>query len=268
MSVTENAIAPQSSKDAPVKLNSSASAMLANMAQATAGMATKAELDATINANKPRPSANTETSDISQVYPVEVLIPSEALAAIQVRAWQTAMKDQQDVKVASRFVANRLLKFKDNATKLKMLRYVLLLIEFYNAAIPGKFGRKIKRPDELKLILNGQPESLLQGVKRKFSDGPMMSRHQADLLITHICAIALVLENYEVDTWDLKEDLKLDVNPMTQYFKEVGARVGSMPDGVRKSLGIDKAAAAQRRIAKLKIPLEFPATKFVRAGRR
>lgn len=271
MAVTENAIDPtKANRDptkAPLKLDSAATAMLANMAEATASMATKAELDASMNAAKPRPQANTETTDITKVYTVDTLIGKDTMAAMQVRTWQVAMRDGKNVQVASRFVANRLLKFKDNVEKLKMLRYMLLLIDFFNNTTPGRDGRKLKRPDDLKLILDGQPESLLQSIKRKFADGPLMSRHNADLLITHVCAIALVLENYELDTWDLKEDFKLELNPMSQYFKEVGAKVVNMPEGYRKGLGIDKAAAAQRRVARLKIPLEFPTTKFVRARR-
>jgi len=230
-------------------------------------MATKEELDAAMNAAKPRPYANVETSDITQVYTIDGLIGKENMAALQVRQWQVDMKAGKNVQVTSRFVANRLLKFRDNVEKLKMLRYILLLLDFYNNTTPGRDGRKLKRADDLKLILSNQPESLLTSIKRKFTDGPIMSRHNSDLLITHICAIALVLENYELDTWDLKEDLKLELNPMCQYFKEVGAKVGSVTETFRKQAGLDKANAGQRRLARLKIPLEFPKTKFVRSRR-
>lgn len=230
-------------------------------------MATKAELDAAMNAAKPRPYANTETQDITQVYTVDSLIGKESMPALQVRKWQVDMKAGVNVQVSSRYVANRLLKYRENVEKLKMLRYILLLLDFYNNTTPSKDGRRLKRADDLKNILDNQPESLLTSIKRKFTEGPMMSRHNSDLLITHICAIALVLENYEVDTWDLKEDLKLEMPGMVQYFKEVGAKVVAMTETYRKSVGMDKAAASQRRLAKLKVPLEFPTTKFVR-GRR
>lgn len=273
LSVTENAISPDKSArnklaNGTTKLDSVSSAMMANMAEATASMATREELDNAMNANKPRPKANTETTDLSKVYTVETLIGTETMTTIQVRPWQVEMKAQREVMVASRFVANRLNKFKDNVEKLKMLRYMLLLIEFYNSTKPGRDGRRLPKPDELKPMINGQPESLLQGVKRKFADGSMMSRHSADLLITHLCAIAMVVDNFEVDIWDLKDDLKLEVAGMTLYFKEIGAKIVAFPEGMRKAMKMEKAAASQRKLARLKIPLEFPTTKFVRASKR
>lgn len=273
LSRTENAISPDKSArnklaNGSTKVDSASAAMMANMAEATAGMATREELDLVMNANKPRPQANTETTDLNKVYTIESLIGTENLASVQVRPWVVEMKAGKEVMVSSRFVANRLNKFKDNAEKLKILRYMLLLIEFYNSTTSGRDGRKLARGDDLKLIIAGQPESLLTGVKRKFTEGPIMTRHSADLLITHLCAMAMVVDNYEVEMWDLKDDLKLEIAPMSQYFKEIGARVVALPEGMRKSLGIEKAAAAQRKVARLKIPLEFPTTKFVRGSKR
>ena len=273
LSVTENAISPDKSArnklaNGTTKVDATAAAMMANMAEATAGMATKEELDLVMNANKPRPNANTETTDLSKVYTVETLIGTETMASILVRPWQTEMKAGREVMVPSRFVAARLVKFKDNVEKLKMLRYMLLLIQFINATKSGREGRKLPRHDELKTINEGQPDSLLQGVKRKFSEGPTMTRHSADLLITHLCAIAMVVDNYEVDMWDLKDDLKMEIGPMAQYFKEIGAKIVAYPEGMRKAMRIEKAAASQRKLAKLKIPLEFPTTKFVRSSKK
>ena len=273
LSVTENAISPDKSArnklaNGTTKVDATAAAMMANMAEATAGMATKEELDLVMNANKPRPKANTETTDLSKVYTVETLIGTETMASILVRPWQTEMKAGREVMVPSRFVAARLVKFKDNVEKLKMLRYMLLLIQFINATKSGREGRKLPRHDELKTINEGQPDSLLQGVKRKFSEGPTMTRHSADLLITHLCAIAMVVDNYEVDMWDLKDDLKMEIGPMAQYFKEIGAKIVAYPEGMRKAMRIEKAAASQRKLAKLKIPLEFPTTKFVRSSKK
>ena len=37
-----------------------------------------------------------------------------------------------------------------------------------------------------------------------------MTKWHVDNLITHIAALALYVEGYEVDTFDLREDLRLD----------------------------------------------------------
>jgi DNA-directed RNA polymerase I subunit RPA49 len=268
-SVTENAISPDKSArnlaaNGTTKLDSASAAMLANMAEATAGMSTREQLERAVDAAKPRPKANLETKDITEVYTIDTLIGVDTMKLIPVRQWQKDMKDKKEVMVTSRFVANRLRKFADQVEKLKMLRYMLLLTDFYNATRPTRGGRSLPRRDELKTILGEMPEGVLEGVKRKFADGTMMSKFKADLLITHLCAIACVVENYDVDTWDLKEDLKLDVAGITQYFKEIGAKVTGFTETMRRQMGLEKAAAAQRRIARLKIPLEFPTARFAR----
>ena len=38
----------------------------------------------------------------------------------------------------------------------------------------------------------------------------MVNKWHMDLLITHIAALSVVIDGFEVDTYDLKEDLRLD----------------------------------------------------------
>ena len=38
----------------------------------------------------------------------------------------------------------------------------------------------------------------------------ILNKWAIDKLITHICALALAIDNYDVDVFDLREDLKLD----------------------------------------------------------
>jgi DNA-directed RNA polymerase I subunit RPA49 len=51
---------------------------------------------------------------------------------------------------------------------------------------------------------------------------------------------------------------------MSQYFHEIGAKVVAANEVERKKLGLDKAAAAQRKFAKLRLPLDFPKLRFAR----
>jgi len=49
---------------------------------------------------------------------------------------------------------------------------------------------------------------------------------------------------------------------MSQYFQELGCKVAAPTEKERAELRIpNKALAAQRRIARLKLPLEFPKTR-------
>ena len=93
----------------------------------------------------------------------------------------------------------------------------------------------------------------------------MITTFGADLIKTHLCALACIVDNYEVNTYDLQEDLKLDTKTMSQYFMEIGAKITALGETERRKLGLEKSVAAQRRVAKLKLPLEFPKVSF---GRR
>jgi DNA-directed RNA polymerase I subunit RPA49 len=74
----------------------------------------------------------------------------------------------------------------------------------------------------------------------------------------YLCALAMIVDSAEVDVWDLKEDLKLETREMSVYFTEIGAKVGPLGEAERKRLRLEKAAAAQHRVAKLKAPLKYP----------
>lgn len=39
-----------------------------------------------------------------------------------------------------------------------------------------------------------------------------MNKWAVDNLVTHVCALALVIDDFEVDTYHLKEDLRLENN--------------------------------------------------------
>lgn len=81
----------------------------------------------------------------------------------------------------------------------------------------------------------------------------------------HICALALFIDNMEVDIWLLKEDTKLEIRALTQYFEELGARVRQVTEAERTRREMTKAQAAATRMARLKLPLQFPRAK---KGRR
>ncbi|KAF8865909.1 RNA polymerase I associated factor, A49-like protein [Acephala macrosclerotiorum] len=269
-SVTENAISPEKSArklangQAP-KLNGASAAIIANMAEATKGMSSRDELAKAADAAKPRPRANEDATDIQDVYTIDSLIGLDTMKLIPVKQWQDAMTEKKEVVVPSRFVANRIARTRpDNIEKLKILRYMLLLLEVYDKSSGMRSVRKVPKREVLKEILGDMPEAVLEGVKRKFTNGNEMSKFQGDLLITHLCAMACLVDNYEVDMWDLQEDLKLETKPMSQYFNEIGAKITALGEGERKKLNLTKAASKQRRVAKLKIPLEFPKVSFGR----
>ena len=263
VSLTENAIGPaRSYGDKPAKMDSGAAAIIASMEEATAGMATRDELAEAAEAAKPRPKANLDAEEIKDVYTIDNLIGEDIFKSIPVLEWQTAVKAQKAIRVNSKWVASRITKVAASTEKLKCLRYMLLLVDLYNSLQFIRGGKKLPKKEDMRKLAGNMPESILEGMRRKFADGATMSKFQVDLLITHICALACLVDNFEVDMWDLRLDMKMEIKQMQLYFHEIGARIVAFPEARRAALGIDKAMAAQRKLARLKLPLDFPKVSF------
>jgi DNA-directed RNA polymerase I subunit RPA49 len=264
-SLTENAITKNRAPDGiPVEIDSATSTMLAHMSEATAGMATRDQLQAAVDEAKPRPKANINAENVNDVYTVEELIGSEVMKLIPVKEWQDLVKKKQDVFVDFNYVAKRIELSSSNVQKLKVLRYLCCVLMFFRATSPRRGVRVLPQKNALREALSDVPEAVLGNIQRKFSSHGEMSKFQQDLLITNVCALALVVDNFEVDMSDLLKDLQLDQKQLNTYFSEIGARITPATESERKMLGVDKAAARKHYFARLKLPLAFPKAKFAR----
>lgn len=271
-SLTENAISLNKSarQTSPggsqrTKMDSVTTAMLESIAETTGNMATREELSAAADEAKPRPKANLAAESVNEVYTVESLIGPEITKLIPVKEWRDAVKAGKEVITKSKYVAHRLSKAASEVQKLRALRYLLSLLEFFGSARPkGKGIRTLPYKDGLRVAVPGVPEAVVEHIRRKFSVNGQMLKYQTDLLITHVCALALVVDNFEVDLYDLREDLHLEAKEISQYFQEIGAKVVPANEVERKRLALDKAAAQQRKFARLRLPLEFPKLRFAR----
>ncbi|KAK2628475.1 hypothetical protein QTJ16_001578 [Diplocarpon rosae] len=268
-SVTENAISPDKSARAngkPSKINAATAAMIASMAEGANAIKPRDELAQQVEDSKPRPKANKGATTIQEVYTVDSLIGIDIFKAVPIREWEKSLKANKEFMVSSRYVSSRVGQVSGNPEKLKILRYMLLMLDVLGACKNGRGGKELPRRDELKKVLQGDiPESVLESIKRKFTEGSKISKFKSDLMVTHLCALACLVDNYEVDMFPLQEDLGMETKQMVQYFMEIGAKIGVLGEPERRRQGLEKAAAAQRRVAKLKLPLEFPKVSF---GRR
>ena len=55
---------------------------------------------------------------------------------------------------------------------------------------------------------------------------------------------------------------------IAQYFKELGCRVNPPSEAERLKMKVTKAEAISHKLAKLKLPLEFPKARVVVASKR
>jgi len=232
--------------------------MLSSIAGSAGNAPTKEEQGKVMNESKIRPKGVEGELDPLQIYTVDNVVGLDTMKLIPVKRWVDSMHAKKEVQTSSRFVARRMHAHVENHEKLKLLRYMLLLIEFYNASKPARFGRMLPRREDLKKFLGDMPEAVLEGVKRKFTEGGVMSRQMSDSMLMYLCALAMMVDSAEVDMWDLKEDLKLETKEMSVYFTEIGAKIAPLGEAERRKRGLEKAAAAQHKVAKLRAPLKYP----------
>jgi len=142
-SVTENAIDQSklfrdpSKANEPEKFTAANMALLGSLAESAANVPTREELgDASTSANT-RPEGNKEVTDPTKIYIVDKVIGLDTMKIIPVRQWMETMKAKKEITTSSRFVARRLQMHAQNPEKLKILRYMLLLIDFYNSSSGG-----------------------------------------------------------------------------------------------------------------------------------
>ncbi|KAL4980231.1 A49-like RNA polymerase I associated factor-domain-containing protein [Aspergillus desertorum] len=172
----------------------------------------------------------------------------------------------------------------------------------------GRGNKRLPGRDDLRRILSGGskstsnnntdnlsssqatiPDPVIDGIRRKFAPGgSTVSKNDLTLLETTICALTLHLPPQPVkdgvptpnggnapnematDPSDLRDDLQLDNAKITQYFRELGCRVDKPRETEFAKFGIrgGKAEAATRRVARLRIPVEFPKVSRAAGSRR
>ncbi|KAF7115013.1 hypothetical protein CNMCM5793_001049 [Aspergillus hiratsukae] len=131
------------------------------------------------------------------------------------------------------------------------------------------------------------PDPVIDAIRRKFApQGSHLTKNDLTFLHTSICALSLHIppqpakdggasslggnspNELATDPADLRDDLRLESNTVLQYFRELGCRIDKPRESEFAKWGIKggKAEAAARRVARLKVPVEFP--KVSRGGRR
>jgi DNA-directed RNA polymerase I subunit RPA49 len=162
---------PTSSRNESVAEN-----ILSNMTSATGAMPTKEDLAAAVDSSKPRPTPNMAAEYPTDVYSIETVVGSELMTMIEIKDWVDASEAGQNIQVTSRYVAKRIARLSRNKQiqKLKVLRFILLCINFASALSAGGGGpsrpKKIPPKGKLEDIMGDDaPAGCVMAIRRKFA---------------------------------------------------------------------------------------------------
>lgn len=251
------------------------------------------ELQAQVQANKPIPTPNLSATHPSEVYTLESLVAGgiSTLNQMPIQEWQDAVNAGEAITSTSRYVAHRVdpVVKSTNVTHLQVLRYILTLIELTRNIKRGKGSdppgsKRVPLRADLKKVLSGGssatallPDTVVEAIRRKYAPGGVMTAHNITLLYTTICALSLHIPpapakdggnsslggntptELATDPSDLRDDLRLDTPTVTQYFRELGCKSDKPRESEFAKFGIKtKAEAANKRVCKLRLPLDFP----------
>ena len=255
-------IMPSTNADgSPKKLNRAAAATLDVIGEAGAKMATREELQATVDASKPVPRANLEAEDIQDVYDPVALIGRDTLNSIPYKDWQESVESGEGINVSSRYVASRIndvARGPNRASRLRLLRYVYYLVVFYASATRKGRTRKAARKKDF-IELSGASPQVASQIHNKFTErGEINTFHDA-LILTHLFAFVSIIDNFELEIQHLREDLGIDHEKFSQHYSEIGGRVIQAKE---------RDTGKSVRVARLALPLHFPKQRRMRQRRR
>jgi len=237
-----------------------ASAVVSSM-PSTSSMPTPEEMQAEVDENKPRPQAHLEAEIPADVYPIEELVGGvNVLRIIGVKEWMDKVKVGEDVQVKSMFVARRLKAEVQggNVKRIKTLKYLLLLVEWFKLLKPvNRGGLRVPKLEDMGALVSAFSSDLIAGLSRRFSEGSQLNKWHIDNLITHILALAIAFDNCTSDTHDIQNDMRLEVKDISRYYAELGCLIAAPTETERTRLSIGKAEAGNHRIARLRLPLVF-----------
>lgn len=265
--ITENAISPEKAiagvGGTLSKLNATSMAVMESIQQITSGMASKEDLQAAADAAKPVPPCNTDAEEIQDVYQPEYMIGAEILNSIPIKDWQDSVKKGHDIRSGNNvFISHRLQAVAGgpNAVKhLRVLRYLDCLIKFQRAAKPrGRGLFVVPQKDKLTELLDPVPSTVVENIRRRFSQKGEMRKFEIDLIRTWTCALAAIVGNYSIETSALRYDMGVDEKEFAQYWKEIGGKVKIVK-------GDEKGT--HKQVATLSLPLEFPQLRYQRTRR-
>lgn len=233
-SVTENAISSglDLSQSATGKsiLDPAAAAVLDAMDASAPSALVQEEINQAVEDAKPGPKPNLQAETVADVYPLEEVVGLDALRVLTIRDWQDKVKDGQDILTKSRYVSGRLQKVvkSEQVRKIKALKYLLLLVEWYHCFKQVRGTRRLGSRKEVKEALGDMSDEIRNAIRERFADGMYaiallaglygvmlivffseLNKWHTSNLHLYICALALIIDDFATDIYGLSEDLRL-----------------------------------------------------------
>lgn len=178
--ITDNAITsampnPSGSSLTENVLEPAAAAILDVIDASAPSLHVQEEMKQTAEKAKPGPKPHLSAETPAEVYPLEELVGIDVLPILTVRDWQEKVRAGEDIVTKSRYVSGRVREVvkSGNVREIKALKYLLLLVEWYQCLKPSKQrgAKELPPRDVLATSMHGTSEQLRESIRVRFAQG-------------------------------------------------------------------------------------------------
>ncbi|KAF9209457.1 DNA-directed RNA polymerase I subunit rpa49 [Haplosporangium sp. Z 27] len=251
-------------------LESVASILHDSIAAKTSALPSKVEIKTQADEDRPIPPYDINATKVEDIYKIDSLITP---AEYQLIPFKTLLdKTTQPLSVLpfqdSTYVNNglkaALSTSKKDRHRIRLLMYINFLMAF--RTIPEK---KLGDTETVNRIMGDIPSLILENFYERFTETPQGSEKKRynftpkcrDKILCWIFAIALTLENFNIDASVMTTDLSLRQTKVNELFKSLGCKISeaTATQKAQASANEDEPKAMKRAI--LTVPLTFPLPK-------
>ncbi|KAG0209961.1 DNA-directed RNA polymerase I subunit rpa49 [Mortierella sp. GBA30] len=236
----------------------------------TSALPSKAEIKAKADLDRPVPPYDLEATKVEDIYKLDSLItPAEYQlipfkALLEKSAEPLAALPFQDSTYVNDALTAALSTSKKDRHRIRLLMYISFLMAF--RTIPDK---RLDDSETINRIMGDVPSLILENFYERFTEMPEGSdkkRHtftpkSKDKLLCWIFALALTLENFNIDAGAMTRDLSLRQTKVNELFKSLGCKVNELSATQKAQLGVSAEDAKTMKRAILTVPLTFPLPK-------
>ncbi|KAF9544915.1 DNA-directed RNA polymerase I subunit rpa49 [Mortierella hygrophila] len=251
-------------------LDSIAGILHDSIAAKTSALPSKESIKARADEDRPIPPFDLAATKVEDIYKIDSLITPAEYQVIPFKALLektnqplAALPFQNSSYVNGALTAALSISKKDRH-RIRLLMYISILMAF--RTIPD---RKLDDSEIVNKIMGDVPSVIMENLYERFTETPEgvdKKRHtftpkSKDKLLCWILAIALTLENFNMDAGALTRDLSMKQTRVNELYKSLGCKVNELTATEKAQSGASNEEVKSMKRAILTVPLTFPLPK-------
>lgn len=220
---------------------------------------------------RPIPHYNLDTNDVTQVYPLESVIPKREYDILRLAPIVNESDPKKRLELFpyknSFYISSRLDELSsingNHTERIKQLYYLSILLGLFE-------NKRVSNKNDLTKKLGNLPEIVINGLIEKFTvvkSGAMGKSKDRNFtidplcetrLLSHILVLILRIDNYIVEIPPLARELSVKPAKLIELFRSVGCNIKPPSQVQAEALGISKYLLSSYKLAILSAPLKLP----------